>query len=125
MTSLINIKSEMRERINQRLYTTKLCIEHLGVANPGPAEIRKFKDGWDKKYTVQFSGPITKVQKILKEQEVPPLLYDIRNSMNGWDWAGETDGSPDWWADTYGHNKCIVFYEEEDYILFKLLYKNS
>ena len=123
MTSLINIPSDMRRRINERLYTTQLCIEHTGMPNPGPAEIRKFKESWDGKYCVPIKS-ITHAQKILKEQEVPPLLYDIRT--NNWDWAG-TDVEQDWWADTYGGttNRYVTFFAEEDYVLFKLLYKNS
>lgn len=111
MTSLINIQSDMRKRINQRLYTTQLCIKHLGVPNPGPAEIRNFKDSWNHQYRVPIQS-ITKAQKILKEQEIPPLLYDIRT--NNWDWAGDGE-----------EGRSVLFYEEEDYILFKLLHKNS
>lgn len=113
----------MRKRINERLYTTQLCIEHLGTANPSPADIRNWKESWDTKFQIPINS-IHKAQKVLKDQEIPSLLYDIRNAV-AWDWAGETDGSPDWWADTYGTNRYIVFYTEEDYILFKLLYNNA
>lgn len=123
MTSLINIPDHMRQRINDRLYTAQLCIEHIGMANPGPSDIRKFKEGWKLDYTMPITN-ITNAQKVLKEQGCPPLLYDIRT--NNWDWNGP-GGMPEWWGDTYGPdvNRYIVFYEEEDYILFKLLYKNT
>src|SRR6056300_609470 len=111
MTSLINIPSNMRQRINERLYTTQLCIKHLGTANPGPADIRNWKESWNTKFQIAISS-VHKAQKVLKEQEIPPLLYDIRS--NNWDWAG--DGQ---------EGRSVLFYEEEDYILFKLLHKNS
>jgi hypothetical protein len=83
----------------------------LGVPNPGPAEIRKFKESWRVDYRVPIQS-ITKAKELLKQQEIPPLLYDIRT--NNWDWAGENE-----------EGRYVVFYEEEDYILFKLLHKNS
>ena len=117
MTSLINIKSDMRKRINDRLYTSRLCIEHLGIANPGPSDIRKWKESWDNPYTMAVKN-ISKARKVLKEQEVPPLLYDIR--YNNWDWHGE----PDDWAGE-GSHRIIYFYNEEDLIIFKMMYDNS
>lgn len=121
MTSLINIPSEMRKRINERLYTTQLCIEHTGMPNPGPAEIRKFKDSWKNDFMIHVNS-VSKSQKILKEQEIPPLLYDIRT--NNWDWNGGGN-SLAWDFDADQPNRIIVFYREEDYVIFKLLYKNS
>lgn len=114
----------MRKRINDRLYTTRLCIEHLGTANPGPADIRNWKESWSMKYTVPISGHITSAQKVLKEQEIPPLLYDIRS--NNWDWGGGdfSNNAPSWYGQDES-NRFVVFYIEEDYILFKLLYKNA
>ena len=56
----------------------------------------------------------SKAQKILKEQECPPLLYDIRT--NNWDWNGYDEPET---------KRFIVFFEEEDYVLFKLLYNNA
>ena len=117
----------MRQRINERLYTTQLCIKHLGTANPGPADIRNWKESWNTKFQIAISS-VHKAQKVLKEQEIPPLLYDIRS--NNWDWAGDDVGEKlaDWWGTGYSPdapNRYIVFYEEEDYILFKLLYKNT
>ncbi len=109
----------MRKRINNRLYTTQLCIEHCGMANPGPADIRRFKESWKLDYKCPINS-ISKAQKILKEQECPPLLYDIRT--NNWDWNG-AGGMPEW--NDIETKRFIVFFEEEDYILFKLLYNNA
>ncbi len=119
MTSLINIPSEMRKRINDRLYTTKLCIKHCGMANPGPADIRKFKESWKRQYICAISS-ISKAQKVLKEQECPPLLYDIRTT--NWNWS-EPEHMPEW--NDLETRRYIMFFEEEDYILFKLLYNNA
>lgn len=126
MTSLINIPSDMRKRINERLYTTQLCLEHLGKSNPGPADIRNWKESWSTEYSVSISS-VSKAQTLLKEQEVPPLLYDIRANRydNDDDWAG-SDMHADWWQDTYGNSpRFVVFFREEDYVIFKLLHNNS
>jgi hypothetical protein len=48
------------------------------------------------------------------------LLYDIRTT--NWDWNG-AGGMPEW--NDIETKRFIVFFEEEDYILFKLLYNNA
>ena len=124
MTSLINIPSDMRQRINERLYTTQLCLEHVGIANPSPSDLRKWKETWNTDFSVQISS-ITKAQEVIKQQDIPTLLYDIRNSHTDF---GIEGGTPEWWGNAYGDagaRRYIVFRLEEDFVLFKLLYKNT
>ena len=74
----------------------------------------------EQKSLTPFINSISKAQKVLKEQECPPLLYDIRTT--NWDWNGP-GGMPEW--NDIETKRFIVFFEEEDFILFKLLYNNA
>lgn len=113
----------MRQRINERLYTTQLCLEHVGIANPSPADLRKWKETWNTAFSVQISS-ITKAQEVIKQQDIPALLYDIRTNHTDFVIEGGDLYQNNVYGDTGAH-RHVVFYLEEDFVLFKLLYKNT
>ena len=101
---LINIKSDMRRRINERLYTSNMCLEYLGTPNPKSHQIKQWKITWDTKYSVVIDSR-KGARETFKNADIPALLYDIR-------YLGE---------DT----KVVVFFRDEDLVLFKLMYDNT
>ncbi len=101
---LINIKSSIRQRINDRLYTSRLCFEYLGTPNPKSHHITQWKRGWDTKYSVVINSR-AKARQTLKTADIPNLLYDMRYLEDG--------------------TKIAVFFRDEDLVLFKLMYDNT
>jgi len=101
---LINIKSSIRQSINNRLYTSRLCFEYLGTPNPKSHHIKQWKNTWDTKYSVVINSR-TKARQTLKTADIPTLLYDMRYLEDG--------------------TKVAVFFRDEDLVLFKLMYDNT
>jgi len=98
--------TDVRANINERLYTSKLCIEYLGVPNPRPQQIAAWIETWPSENVVSISDRRS-ARQVLKEQEIPELLYKIGYYHN---------------PDNLLVEKVVRFYRTEDLILFKLMY---
>lgn len=100
------IRSDIRARINERLYTSRLCIEYLGVPNPSPGQIAAWVETWPAENMVMISN-YKRVESLLAEQEIPRLLYHL-----GWHFN----------TDSGILEKVVRFYRNEDLVIFKLMY---
>ena len=101
---LINIRSDIRQNLNNRLYPSKMCLEYLGTSNPKSHHIKQWKNTCETKYSVVINSR-TKARQTLKDADIPNLLYDMRYLEDG--------------------TKIAVFFRDEDLVLFKLMYDNT
>lgn len=90
-------------------------IEHLGTPNPSALQIHDWKDSWQDKYEVEITS-LHKAKQVIREQEIPELLYKFK--------YGDTET---YYEDAYSrvHQKAIVFFNEEDMVLFKIMYNSD